>query len=90
MNRRSFVITGLAALATPSLALAAPVAYTDGLAKTHLAKGEVVFLDFQGGLVRNLQGAGAGDQRPKGENPDYEAKVTLSTWIGTTTAKARL
>ena len=47
MNRRSFVITGLAALATPSLVLAAPVAYTDGLAKTHLAKGEVVFLDFK-------------------------------------------
>ena len=47
MNRRSFVITGLAALATPSLVLAAPVDYTDGLAKTHLAKGEVVFLDFK-------------------------------------------
>ncbi|MCO4777908.1 MULTISPECIES: thioredoxin family protein [Lentibacter] len=77
MNRRSFVITGLAAFATPSLVLAAPVAYTDGLAKTHLAKGEVVFLDFKADWCGTCKAQERVINALKGENPDYEAKVTF-------------
>ena len=77
MNRRSFVITGLTALVTPSLALAAPAAYTDGLAKTHLAKGEVVFLDFKADWCSTCKAQERVIKALKAANPEYEAKVTF-------------
>ena len=77
MNRRSFVITGLAALATPSLVLAAPVAYTDGLAKTHLAKGEVVFLDFKADWCGTCKAQERVINALRAADPSYDAAMTF-------------
>lgn len=77
MNRRHFCLTGLAALATPSFALAAPLDYTEGLAKEHLAKGEVVFLDFTADWCGTCKAQERVLNALKASNPDYEAKVTF-------------
>ncbi len=77
MNRRTFCLTGLAALATPGFVLAAPIAYTDGLAKKHLAKGEVIFLDFKADWCSTCKAQARVLNKLKAANLDYEAKVTF-------------
>jgi thiol:disulfide interchange protein len=77
MNRRSFYLTGLAALAAPGLALAMPKDYTEGLAKKHLAQGDVVFLDFKADWCSTCRAQERVINALKAENPDYAAKVTF-------------
>lgn len=77
MNRRHFCLTGLATLAAPSFASAAPLDYTEGLAKEHLAKGEVVFLDFTADWCGTCKAQERVLNALKASNPDYEAKVTF-------------
>lgn len=80
MKRRSFLTASLAATAAAALplrAMAAPLAYTPGLVKDRLAKGETVFLDFKASWC----GTCAAQERVldalKAENPAYEASVTF-------------
>lgn len=77
MNRRHFCLTGFATLATPSFALAAPLDYSEGLAKEHLARGEVVFLDFKADWCGTCKAQERVINALKAANPDYEAKVTF-------------
>lgn len=77
MNRRDFLLAATAAGLAPVMAGAAPLDYTDGLAKKHLAKGEVVFLDFKASWCSTCRAQERVINALKAENPAYEQKVTF-------------
>ncbi|MGH1415630.1 MAG: thioredoxin family protein [Pelagimonas sp.] len=74
MDRRLF-LTGLAA--TLPFAASAGTDYTPGLVKKHLAKGEVVFLDFKASWCSTCAAQERVIKALKDENPDYAAKITF-------------
>ncbi len=77
MNRRTFCLTGFATLAAPTLGFAMSKDYSEGLAKKHLAMGDVVFLDFKASWCSTCAAQERVINALKGENPDYAKKVTF-------------
>ena len=77
MNRREFVMLTAAGLTVPSLAHAAPRAYTPGLVDAELAAGKTLFLDWRASWCSTC----AAQQRVlaalKAENPAYEREITF-------------
>lgn len=77
MNRRDFLFLSAAATALPLAAHAAPLDYTPGLVKKHLAKGDTVFLDFKASWCSTCAAQERVINALKAENPDYEANITF-------------
>ncbi|MBU2980547.1 thioredoxin family protein [Lentibacter algarum] len=77
MNRRQFCLTGLAALALPNLSFAAQMNYKEGLVEKHLAKGDVVFLDFKASWCTTCAAQERVINSLKQSNPDYDKKITF-------------
>ena len=77
MNRRTFCLTGLAALAAPSLSFAAPLDYSEGLVAKHLAAGDVVFLDFKASWCTTCAAQERVINSLKKANPKYAKKITF-------------
>ncbi|WP_412564712.1 thioredoxin family protein [Thalassobius sp. MITS945101] len=80
MKRRDFIALGAATLLTAGVAGAAwaePLDYTEGLAKAHLAKGEVVFLDFKADWCSTCAAQERAITALMAENPAYAEKITF-------------
>lgn len=80
MKRRDFIALGAATLLTAGVAgtaWAEPLDYTDGLAKAHLAKGEVVFLDFKADWCSTCAAQERAITALMAENPAYAEKITF-------------
>ena len=77
MKRREFLILSAAATALPMVAHAAPLDYTPGLVKKHLAKGDTVFLDFKASWCSTCAAQERVINALKYENPAYEANITF-------------
>lgn len=80
MKRRDFIALGAATLLTTGIAGAAwaePLDYTEGLAKAHLAKGEVVFLDFKADWCSTCAAQERAISALMAENPAYAEKITF-------------
>ena len=77
MKRREFIALGAATLMTAGAAWAEPLDYTEGLAKAHLAKGEVVFLDFKADWCSTCAAQERAITALMAENPAYAEKITF-------------
>lgn len=80
MNRRHFIALGTATLAAPFLpvaAHAAPLEYSEGLVKKHLAKGDTVFLDFKASWCTTCRAQERVIQSLKDQNAAYEKNVVF-------------
>lgn len=77
MDRRSFIITAAVASVLPLASWAAPLDYTPGLVQEHLAKGEVVFLDFKAQWCGTCKTQERVMNDLKAANPAYEQKITF-------------
>ncbi|CUH69942.1 thioredoxin [Thalassovita autumnalis] len=77
MKRRDFMALGAATLLTAGAAWAEPLDYTEGLAKAHLAKGEVVFLDFKADWCSTCAAQERAITALMAENPEYAEKITF-------------
>jgi len=80
MKRRDFIALGAATLLTTGVAGAAwaePLDYTEGLAKAHLAKGKVVFLDFKADWCSTCAAQERAISALMAENPAYAEKITF-------------
>lgn len=77
MKRRDFIALGAATLLTAGAAWAEPLDYTEGLAKSHLAKGEVVFLDFKADWCSTCAAQERAITALMAENPAYAEKITF-------------
>ena len=77
MKRRDFMALGAATLLTAGAAWAEPLGYTEGLAKAHLAKGEVVFLDFKADWCSTCAAQERAITALMAENPAYAEKITF-------------
>lgn len=77
MDRRTFLITASAALTLPIASLAAPLEYTPGLVQEHLAKGDVVFLDFKAQWCGTCRTQERVIKDLKANNPAYESNITF-------------
>lgn len=77
MKRREFIALGAATLMTVGAAWAEPLDYTEGLAKAHLAKGEVVFLDFKADWCSTCAAQERAITALMAENPAYAEKITF-------------
>ena len=77
MKRRDFMALGAATLLTAGAAWAEPLGYTEGLAKAHLAKGEVVFLDFKADWCSTCAAQERAITALMAENPEYAEKITF-------------
>tara|TARA_Y100001956_G_scaffold59193_1_gene58564 strand:+ start:597 stop:1004 length:408 start_codon:yes stop_codon:yes gene_type:complete len=77
MKRRDFMALGAAAVLSTGAAWAEPLDYTEGLAKAHLAKGEVVFLDFKADWCSTCAAQERAITALMAENPEYAEKITF-------------
>ena len=77
MKRRDFMALGAAAVLSAGAAWAEPLDYTEGLAKAHLAKGEVVFLDFKADWCSTCAAQERAITALMVENPEYAEKITF-------------
>lgn len=77
MKRRDFMALGAAAVLSAGAAWAEPLDYTEGLAKAHLAKGEVVFLDFKADWCSTCAAQERAITALMAENPEYAEKITF-------------
>ena len=77
MKRRDFMALGAAAVLSAGAAWAEPLNYTEGLAKAHLAKGEVVFLDFKADWCSTCAAQERAITALMAENPEYAEKITF-------------
>lgn len=77
MNRRTFIALAAALAAAPALLSAAPLDYTEGLVKKHLAKGDVVFVDFKASWCGVCAAQERVIKKLKAENPAYADKITF-------------
>lgn len=76
MHRRLFLTTAAATLAMPFTARAAQD-YTPGLVKSHLAKGDTVFLDFKADWCSTCAAQERTINALKQENPAYDEAITF-------------
>lgn len=78
MNRRLFLTSSLALLATPALALTGQ-SYTPGLVKSELAAGRVVFLDFYAPWCSTCRSQERTIKALQAANPAYAENVSFIT-----------
>ena len=77
MKRRDFVLLSTAAALLPVAAAAAPVDYTPGLVKKHLAQGDTVFLDFKASWCSTCAAQERVINALLEANPAYEKNVVF-------------
>ncbi len=80
IDRRTFLVTASAAVATlalPTAGAAATMSYTPGLVAERLSAGETVFLDFTATWCSTCAAQGRVIDGLKAANPAYEANVTF-------------
>lgn len=77
MERREFLVASAAAMLLPTAALAAPIAYVEGLLQERLDAGETVFLDFKASWCTTCRAQGRIIEDLKAANPAYEENITF-------------
>lgn len=77
MKRREFLIAAGAATLAPMAALAAPIAYVNGLLQERLDAGETVFLDFKASWCTTCRAQGRILEDLKAANPAFEENITF-------------
>jgi len=77
LKRREFLIAAGAATLAPMAALAAPIAYVNGLLQERLDAGETVFLDFKASWCTTCRAQGRILEDLKAANPAFEENITF-------------